>query len=147
MKNHSYQTMDFASIKNILHHDKLEIFIKKITFLIRTVLFICILISTASLITTLVTGGQFDYGPDLFNYADGIAIILFFSGFYAFIWGTIPSLFLVIAIGLDNKYRTKPNLQPIKTEIRLLIVNIIIVLIIAVIMIVQYFGFNKHINI
>jgi len=67
------------------------------------------------------------------NAGNHFKVLVFFSTFYSIIWGTIPSMFLLIAIALDNKYRKKRKMQPLRTEVRLLIINIGIILVAVVI--------------
>ena len=105
---------------NLTYRDNLDRAIEKVTFLVRVALIICISLFVIILVLTPFTEGNAD------NYVE---TFFFFSGFYSVVWVTIPSIFLLTAITLDNRYRTKARKQPIRIEVRLLIVNIIIILI------------------
>jgi hypothetical protein len=83
------------------------------------VLMICILISSIAVVIIAIQ----DYWTD-----DHITTLFFFVTFYSVLWGTLPSALALIAISLDNRFRKKPRLQPLRTEVRLLIVNIVILL-------------------
>jgi hypothetical protein len=98
--------------------------ILRVTFLARVALVICILISAIMLTITPFTNGNAD---------TNFEVLVFFSTFYSIIWGTIPSMLLLIAIALDNKYRKKARVQPLKTEVKLLTTNIIIILVAVII--------------
>jgi hypothetical protein len=83
------------------------------------VLMICILISSIAVVIIAIQ----DYWTD-----DHITTLFFFVTFYSVLWGTLPSALALIAISFDNRFRKKPRLQPLRTEVRLLIVNIVILL-------------------
>jgi len=123
----------------MLDQDRVEMIIKRLTALIRIVLFICIALSTFGLISVIIKGGQFDWGSGTFTYLDGIAIITVFAAFYSIIYGTIPALFILIAIKLDNKFRRKTTTQEIRTETRLLLLNFATLLLAATILTIKYF--------
>jgi uncharacterized membrane protein len=93
-----------------------------VTFLVRVALIICISLFIVILVLTPFTEGNAD---------NNIEVFFFFSAFYSVIWVTIPSIFLLAAITLDNRYRTKARKQLTRIEVKLLIVNIIIILIAA----------------
>jgi hypothetical protein len=110
----------FSSIQQSLTRENLDHLIRRVTLLIRMVLMICILISSIDLIIIAIK----DYWSD-----DHITTLFFFVTFYSVLWGTLPSALTLIAISLDNRFRKKQRLQPLRTEVRLLIVNIVILLI------------------
>lgn len=68
--------------------------------------------------------------------------ILAYGSFYLFIWATIPSAIVLIAISGYNKFKGKSNWPFIKTETILLISNILIIAIIFLIAIL--FLKEKH---
>jgi hypothetical protein len=109
----------FSSIQQSLTRENLDLLIRRVTLLIRVVLMICILISSIDLIIIAIQ----DYWSD-----DHITTLFFFVTFYSVLWGTLPSALTLIAISLDNRFRKKQRLQPLRTEVRLLIVNIVILL-------------------
>jgi hypothetical protein len=112
--------MSLNSVQHLLTLDNLDRIIGKVTFLVRIVLTICTLLSAIILAITPFTNGEAN---------SHIEVFFFFSAFYSVIWGTIPSMFLLIAIALDNRYRKKTRLHPLRTEVKLLTANIIIILI------------------
>jgi hypothetical protein len=119
-KNVTRKDMTLTFIRHLLSGDNLNKIIGRVTFLIRIALKICISLFVIILAITPITSGDAD---------NNIEAFFFFSAFYSIIWGTIPSIFLLIAIALDNRYRKKPGLQPLKTEVKLLAINIIIILV------------------
>jgi hypothetical protein len=104
--------------RHLLKRDNLNRIIGKVTFSIRVALVACIFLSAAALIMTSFANGE----------PDNIGAFFFFAVFYSIIWGTIPSMVLLILITLDNRYRKKTRLQPTRTEVKLLIINIAIIL-------------------
>ncbi|MEZ4800285.1 MAG: hypothetical protein R2809_11030 [Flavobacteriales bacterium] len=106
----------------LLRSVNLDLILSKVTSLIRIALLICILIAVIILFFTPFLTGESN---------NNIVAGFFYLGFYSVIWGTIPSMILLIAIALDNKYRFKPKLQPIRTEVRFLTANVIIILLVA----------------
>lgn len=125
--------------KHTLAPDKLNLIIKRLTALLRIILIICISLSIASLVTIIITGAQFDGGSDTFTYLDGIAIISVFAGFYSLCYGTFPAMFVLIAIYFHNRLNKNDSFQPIKTEAKLLILNMIIVLMAGSVMAFKYY--------
>jgi hypothetical protein len=105
--------------RHLLNDANLDRVIRHVVFLIRVVLIICIFLSAIAL--TLA--------PFIRAEPDNIGAFFFFSVFYSIIWGTIPSIFLLTSIRLDNKYRKKARLQPLTSEVKLLVINIAIILI------------------
>jgi hypothetical protein len=85
---------------------------------------ICVVISAVMSIIAPFTNGDAD------NHFEAL---VFFSTFYSVIWGSIPSMFLLIAIALDNRYRKKTRVQPLKTEIKLLTINTALILVAVII--------------
>lgn len=124
--------MSLTSIRHLLNWDNLDRAMGYLTFLVRIALIICILLSAAFLTIAPFTDGDAD---------NSIKAFFFFATFYSVIWGTIPSMFLLIAIVLDNRYRKKTRPQPVKVEIKLLIINIVIIL--FSIMIIGIIRLNK----
>lgn len=104
---------------NLFKGDNPDRIITKVIFLIRVALVVCIFLSAVALAMTPFASGE----------PDKIGAFFFFATFYSFIWGTIPSIFLLTAITIDNSLRRKTRLQPIRTEVKLLITNIAIILI------------------
>jgi hypothetical protein len=129
--------MNIPTLKKLLHQDRLERAIKRATYLIRITLFVCISISILFVITIIASGGNFDYPPT--SFLKTIPIIIIYFGFYSLLYGTIPVIFIMIIIGLFYRYRKQTASQLLKTELRLLIINIIVVLIAATILAIQYF--------
>ena len=105
--------------ENIVEQGKVDRIIGRVTILIRVALAVCVLISFAGLIISPFSSGE----------PDNIGAFFFFAVFYSIIWGTVPSMCLLMAITLDNRYRSKLRLQPTRTEFKLLIANVIILLV------------------
>jgi hypothetical protein len=105
--------------RHLLNDANLDRVIRHVVFLIRVVLIICIFLSAIALTLAPFTRAE----------PDNIGAFFFFSVFYSIIWGTIPSIFLLTSIRLDNKYRKKARLQPLTSEVKLLVINIAIILI------------------
>jgi hypothetical protein len=113
-------TVKISSIRKSLTTENLDRLILRVTLLIRFVLMICILLSSIVVVIIAIK----DYWTD-----DRILALLFFATFYSVLWGTLPAVLTLIAISLDNRFRKKQRLQPLRTEVRLLIVNIAVLLI------------------
>ena|SRR5687768_9659305 len=114
--------MGLTSIIHLLRVDNLDKIIRKVTLLVRVALIVCILLSAIILVLTPFATGEAE---------SNIEAGFFFLGFYSITWGTIPSMILLIIIALDNRYRKKPTLQPIRIEVKLLTVNVIVILIVV----------------
>lgn len=116
--------MSLTSIRHLFTLHNLDRIIVKVTFSVRVALVICIVISAAMLTIAPFTNGDAD---------NHLEVLVFFSTFYSIIWGTIPSMFLLIAIALDNRYRKKTRVQPLSTEVKLLTINVAIILVAVII--------------
>jgi hypothetical protein len=108
--------MSLTSIRHLLNENNLDKLTGGITFIVRIALTLCILLFAAILIIMPFANG---------GGANNIEAFFFFSAFYSIIWGTIPSMLLLAAIALANRYRMKRTLQPLKTEVKLLVINIV----------------------
>jgi hypothetical protein len=80
---------------------------------------ICILLSSVVVVIIAIE----DYWKD-----DHVTAFFFFATFYSVLWGTLPSALTLIVLSLDNRFRKKQRLQPLRTETGLLVVNIVILL-------------------
>jgi hypothetical protein len=112
--------MSLNSIRHLLNRDHLDKIIKRLTFFVRIVLIVCILLIVVILMVMPFTNSDIDNNIDAF---------FFFSAFYSFIWGTIPSMIFLSVISFYNKYSKKTSVQPIRTEVKLVAINIIIILV------------------
>ena len=117
MANILTKNMSLTSIKRLLTNDNLDRIIEKMSSIIRIALVICILFTVVFL--SLI----------LFEVEETVELMngYFFLG-YSVIWVTLPSILLLIAIALDNRYREKPEPRPIQREVKLLIINIVFIL-------------------
>jgi hypothetical protein len=96
------------------------------------VLTVCILLSSIVVVIIAIE----NYWTD-----DHVTALFFFATFYAVLWGTLPSALTLIVLSLDNRFRKKQRPQPLRTEARLLIVNIVILL--FALMIILLIKMNK----
>lgn len=123
--------MKQPSLQRFFDSDNIDKIIMKMMLLLRIALIICISIFTIALTVALFSRSDFRDRVDIF--------IVFFAAFYSVIWVTVPSMFLLTAIIVDNKFRKKTRIQPVKTEIKLLYLNIILILAtVAVVKLVKF---------
>ena len=104
--------------RHVFNEVDLNRIVGKAAFLVRIVLIACISIAAVTLALTSFASGE----------PDNIGAFLLFLVFYSILWGTVPSMVLIVAIALDNKYRKKTMVQPIRTEVKLLAIDIAIIL-------------------
>ena len=119
--------MTLSNLRKIFSPEGISSLIEKCMFIVRLILIICSLFAAISLLMILFTDGKITYFPK--NILEGITLIILMTTFYSMIFGTIPSMIFLIAIWIGKKLGIHYFLQPIKTAIKLLLTNIIIILI------------------
>jgi hypothetical protein len=132
------EIMNWHRIRNIINQDWINAVVGRLTILIRAVLIVCIFISLLGLITIVIKRGDFDMENDAFTFIDGVVYIIIIATFYSIVYGTIPGILLLIAIYLDNRFRRKVIIQPVRFEIQLLLINLVIVLFASLFMAIKY---------
>ena len=127
-----------------LSEDKIDLIIKKVKFVIKVTLMLCLSFSLLLLLLVLFDNDFMQ--TDEINATSAVSIyiaeIIAYGTFYLFIWATIPSAILLTSIFVYNKFKAKPNWPFIKSETILLISNILIIAIIFII--VAIFWKEEH---
>jgi hypothetical protein len=119
--------MPIFKFVNFFTTEQVQALTKKCTFIIRIILFISTSLAAISLITLIFTGGKMVYFyPD--TILEGITSIIIMTTLYFVIFLTIPSLILLMALWLGNKYRNELFLLSLKIEIKLFVINTIVLL-------------------
>lgn len=121
--------MKFDSFKNVLQDQRVERTIDKLIFIMRLELWCFIFFSTAMLISVILKWSNVEYGSSV----EGLIILISYTTFYLFIFGTIPSLIFAIMVYFYRKY-IKSDYPILKKETKLLVVNFINAAIIAAVL-------------
>jgi hypothetical protein len=104
--------------------------IAKTVRVIRVIAYCCIGISLFLLVPIILiaSGLQFGTASAASDNAMLVFILTAYVNMYAIVFGTLPSLALLVAMHLYTKHNKALNIQPIRKELWLLCINILIVL-------------------